>query len=123
MKTNKLLYAALAFAPMILVLILFVLIGMMFSQLAYDVSGEVYYKNEFEVPYFLPMMVIGGLTGIVSLIGLVMFAIHSQRNTHITGDKRTMWLVILIFLGGIGRIIYYFTWIAKEDQLNAQKAL
>jgi DMSO reductase anchor subunit len=121
MKTNKTLYALLAFAPIIMVLVIFVLIGLMVAQLATDVASNIYYKNEFDLPFFVPIMVVAMLASALSLIGIIAFALHSQKSIHITPDKRTMWLLILIFTGTIGRIIYYFTWIAKEEALDAAK--
>jgi hypothetical protein len=117
-NTNKTLYAIVAFAPIVMIVVCFVLMGLMISHSASDVQAGITYRNELNVPYFVPMIVVGVLTMIAAIIGLILFAIHSQGNTLISGDKRVMWLAILLFTGIIGRLIYYFVWIAKEDQLN-----
>lgn len=119
MKTNKLLYGALALAPLILIVVMFVFMGMMFSAVFSDL-GASRYRSEMDMPYYLEMMIVAMVTGVVSLVGMVTYIMHCLNNIHIVQDKRTMWVVILVLAGTIGMVIYFFTWIAKEDQLNAK---
>jgi hypothetical protein len=119
MKTNKLLYGMLAFAPLFMILLMFGMMGMMISEL---VSNPHAYagSDPADVPYYGAIMIVAMLTGLLALIGMITYIVHSMNNIHIPQDKRTMWIIVLALFGTIGMLIYFFTWIKKEDQLNAQ---
>lgn len=119
MKTNKLLYGMLAFAPLAVMLLAFVFMGLMIYTL---VSSGPYYpqqfENEWDMPYYAQTYLTAVGAGLMSLVGVVVYALHCNSNIYIPRDKRPMWMVILIFLGSIGMLIYYFNWISKEDKLQ-----
>lgn len=117
MNTNKTLYAALAFGPMVLVLGVIVMMGVMFAEI-FEHPGR--YNDDVMPTGFAGMMVISMLGGLLSLVGLIVYILHVTKNKHIPEANRTMWILIVALAGAIGMIIYYFTWIRKEDELNAK---
>lgn len=121
-KTNKLLYGALAFAPLLMVILTFVMMGLMFAALFSDLENAHYEAPE-DIPYYGAMMLTGICTSAVSIIGIIFFTLHCINNQHITHENRTLWIVGIVIGGVIGMMIYFFKWIMKEDDLNAQKGI
>ncbi|HEX2901507.1 MAG TPA: hypothetical protein VHS96_17460 [Bacteroidia bacterium] len=117
MKTNKTLYAALAFGPLIMIL---PMMFMMFSMFSEVIDHPSRYNNGDLPDSFTGIMLLSMLVGVVSLIGMIVYVIHVTKNKHIPDNSRTMWILILVLAGTIGMVIYYFSWIRKEDELNAQ---
>lgn len=117
MKTNKTLYGILAFGPLILLIPVFVLMGMMFAEIF---EHPYRYQNDNMPPQFPMMMLASVFVGMIAMVGLIMYIIHITKNRHIPDNSRTMWILLLVFAGTIGMIVYYFTWIRKEDELNAK---
>ena len=117
MKTNKTLYGILAFGPLILLIPVFVLMGTMFAEI-FEHPGR--YANDQMPPQFPMMMIASMLVGMIAMVGLIMYIIHITKNRHIPDNSRTMWILLLVFAGTIGMIVYYFTWIRKEEELEAK---
>lgn len=117
MKTNKTLYAILAFGPLAMLIPVFVLMGMMFAEIL-EHPGR--YADDAMPPQFPMMIIVSTIVGLVAMVGLIMYIMHITRNRHIPDNSRTMWILLLVFAGTIGMAVYYFTWIRKEDELNAK---
>jgi hypothetical protein len=117
MNTNKTLYAALAFGPLVLIFGMFVMMGFMFAEI-FDHPGR--YQGDSMPPAFGGIMMFSALIGLLSIIGLIVYILHVTKNKHIPEANRTMWILIVALAGAVGMAIYYFTWIRKEDELNAK---
>jgi drug/metabolite transporter (DMT)-like permease len=117
MKTNKTLYGVLAFAPLILLIPMMV---MMFSMFTEILDHPMRYQNGRMPDSFIGIFLVSMVVGVVGLIGMIMYVIHVTKNKHIPDSSRTMWILVLVLAGTIGMLIYYFTWIRKEDELNSK---
>jgi hypothetical protein len=117
MKTNKILYAVLAFAPLILVIPMML---MMFSMFAEILDHPMRYQNGELPDSFISIFLISLVVGLLGLIGIIMYVIHATKNKHIPDSSRTMWVLVIVLTSTIGMIVYYFNWIRKEDELNAK---
>lgn len=117
MKTNKTLYAVLAFAPLILLIPMML---MMFSMFTEILDHPMRYQNGRMPDSFIGIFLVSMVVGVVGLVGMIMYVIHVTKNKHIPDNSRTMWILVLVLAGTIGMLIYYFTWIRKEDELNSK---
>lgn len=117
MNTNKTLYGLMAFAPLIMVIPVMVL---MFSFMAEVMDHPARYSNGQMPTQFGMMMVFALISGTVGLLCMIMYLMHAIKNPHIPYNSRTMWIILIVLAGTVGMIVYYFTWIRKEDQLNAR---
>lgn len=117
MKTNKTLYGILAFAPLAMLLPMMAMMGVMFAEIF---DHPMRYQGDNMPPMFAGIMLFSVFAGMLGLVCLIMFIMHVTKNSHIPDNNRTMWILIIVFAGAIGNIIYYFTWIRKEDELNAK---
>lgn len=116
MKTNKTLYAILAFAPLILLIPMML---MMFSMFTEILDHPMRYQNGEMPDSFIGIFLMSMVVGVFGLIGIIMYVIHATKNKHISDSNRTMWILVIVLASTIGMIVYYFNWIRKEDELNA----
>lgn len=109
MGTNKTLYRWMAVAP-----ILTLLLGLAgYFLVAAAVPG---YGSEPEaVLQVFFMLVTIAVVSALSLASLIFFLIHISRNRSLEGSSRTGWILGMIFANGITQIVYYFTWIHKQE--------
>lgn len=117
MNTNKTLYGIMAFAPLALMLLGFVLfIAAMVS------SGML---NDGPAPDESVIFLLGffGLTGVGALLGIVsmiMYIVHISKNPAIPEDQRILWILGIVFFNGIVNIVYFFLYITKEGDQPRQ---
>jgi hypothetical protein len=118
MNTNKTLYGILAFAPLVLMIPMFFIMFSMFAEIFENPHS---YTGNRMPSSFGTMMLFSVFAGVVGLVGMILYLIHATKNPHIPDSSRTMWILILVLAGTIGMIIYFFTWIKKEEEFNARK--
>ncbi|MFM2377071.1 MAG: hypothetical protein RLZZ165_2168 [Bacteroidota bacterium] len=118
MKTNQTLYGILAFAPLVIVLLMMVFVG---GMLADVMEHPTLHGGDHLPPTFLGIIFLSGITGtLIGIASLVMFLIHASKNAHIPDQSRIVWILIIVLAGVAGSIVYYFVWIRREDELNAK---
>ncbi len=55
-------------------------------------------------------------------IGLMIYyVIHASNNTNNDSSKKIMWILILVFVGFIGNIVYYFLEILPLEDTNLEQ--
>ncbi len=125
-NSNKLLLGILTFLPIILISIYFY---RFFSMLLYHLPEL--QNNSHEVPINFIRSVFGAfifliLAVIIKLGLMIYYIIHASDNINNDNTKKIIWILILVFIGTIGNIIYYFIEILPSDKnkittLNIEK--
>lgn len=125
-NSNKLLLGILTFLPIILISIYFY---RFFSMLLYHLPEL--QNNSHEVPINFIRSVFGAfifliLAVIIKLGLMIYYIIHASDNINNDNTKKIIWILILVFIGTIGNIIYYFMEILPSDKnkittLNIEK--
>ena len=116
-RTNKGLYAFLAFGPLALIVIS--VVGM-FAWMASLSRYELRYGGG-PPPMFFAFMGLIFLASIFSLVAMIMYIIHVTKNHHIPENNRIGWIIGMVLGGIIAQLIYFFMYISKEDQLEADR--
>jgi hypothetical protein len=88
-------------------------------------------NNSHEVPINFIRSVFGAfifliLAVIIKLGLMIYYIIHASDNINNDNTKKIIWILILVFIGTIGNIIYYFMEILPSDKnkittLNIEK--
>jgi hypothetical protein len=88
-------------------------------------------NNSHEVPINFIRSVFGAfifliLAVIIKLGLMIYYMIHASDNINNDNTKKIIWILILVFIGTIGNIIYYFMEILPSDKnkittLNIEK--
>ncbi|MBK9451469.1 MAG: hypothetical protein IPN95_19060 [Bacteroidetes bacterium] len=113
-KTNKTVYALMAFGPIILIILAIVPIFLVAA--AVDEGRNTNLDRDsglFLVFFIIAMMVVGG---ILSLVSMIMYIMHIAKNPRIPEDHRIAWILGMVLANGITNIIYFFVYIAKEEE-------
>jgi hypothetical protein len=106
-SNNKTLYGMLAFGPIVLMIIGFLgIIGAAVAEIGRPTS---------EPPLifwaFLGLILI---SGVLSLISLIMFILHISRNRQLDDGGRIGWIIGMVFAHGVVAIVYFFMYVAKD---------
>ncbi|MBK9451468.1 MAG: hypothetical protein IPN95_19055 [Bacteroidetes bacterium] len=112
-SNNKTLYGILAFGPIVLILIGF--IGMIGTAVA-----EVGAHSSEPPAIFWAFFALIMISGILSLVSLIMFIIHISRNTQLDDGARIGWIIGMLFVHGVVAIVYFFMYVAKDQPLPVQ---
>lgn len=120
MKTNKTLYGALAFGPLVMILVGTVVMFIAMLGVGFTSDGIVPDQVAGILIGAIVIVVIGSL---LSLASLILFIIHMSKNPLIPDDQRVLWIVGIILFNGIVNIVYFFMYIMREEELEAQRTL
>ena len=97
------------FLPILLVLLLFSYFFTFFitniEALEHTTHNEVPVEFIQTIGGFILLIVV---TAMVSLGIRIYYIVHANNNTNNDINKKVMWTLILVFIGFIGSIIYYF---------------
>jgi|GEM_PF-704757 hypothetical protein len=52
---------------------------------------------------------------IVSLVVLIIYIIHAVKKENISSSERVMWILLFIFIGLIGQVIYFFMHVMNSN--------
>jgi hypothetical protein len=63
--------------------------------------------------FFAVMMVVAS---IMSIAGLIMYIIHASKNPRVPEDQRIGWIIGMVMLSGIANVVYFFMYIANEQE-------
>ena len=112
MKTNKSLYAIMAFAPIaIVVLAVFVLFASIPELVKLERNSV---PDEGTIGVLVSAVMLACIGGILSLVSMVLFIIHANKNPKIPEKERIFWMIGFFLANGILQIAYYFLFITKE---------
>ena len=98
-KTNKTVYALMAFGPIILIILAIVPIFLVAA--AVDDGRNTNLDRDsglFLVFFIIAMMVVGG---ILSLVSMIMYIMHISKNPRIPEDHRIAWILGMVLANGI----------------------
>jgi hypothetical protein len=113
-KTNKTVYGLLAFGPILFIVLAIVPI---FLIIAADEGGRSTNLDRdsglFLVFFMIAMLIVGS---ILSLVSMIMYIMHIAKNPRIPEDHRIAWILGMVLANGITNIIYFFVYIAKEEE-------
>lgn len=118
-KSTKVLLGILSFLPILFIIIYFV--GFFTVLITQIPELE---QNTGEIPTTFLSSIFGLLlflilAGIIKLGLTIYYIIHASENPKNDSNKKIMWILILIFFGTIGNVVYYFLEIYPID--TAQK--
>ena len=116
-KPQKILIGILTLLPLLLIL---GGVGYWFRTVFQMVEQSMVYGTPDDVS---PFFIFGGLVLGASLLSIgltVYYCIHASRNRNVPPSMRTAWIVINIFAGSIGHIIYYFQYILTSPEGSRQ---
>ncbi len=124
MLNNSKLQAFLAIAPMVLFAVLFIGYFAFIFTMVFQVENM---ENE-PPPFgffagFGVFFVLIMLTVLLSLFSLVFFILHAAKNPNLENNNsnmRLVWILIMVFVGGIGQLIY---WIAEIKSKNPRPVI
>ena len=105
-----------AFGPFVIIMVsVFGMFGWMASLSRYELN------QQGPPPMFFAFMGLIFLASIFSLVSMIMYIIHVTRNPHIAENNRIGWIIGMVLGGLIAQLIYFFMYITKEDQLEADR--
>ncbi len=61
------------------------------------------------------------LSLILKIALMIYYVIHASNNTNNDNSKKIMWILILVFVGFIGNIVYYFLEILPLKETNLEQ--
>lgn len=117
-KSTKIWLGILTFIPIIFVIIYFVgFITVMVTQIP-DLE-----KNTGEFPAvflssFFGILIFLFLAVMIRLGVMIYYIIHASGNPKNDSTKKIMWILLLVFVGSIGNILYYFLEIYPLDNIE-----
>ena len=114
MPTNKVLYGLLTFGPFSINFILILTLYMsMISPQGYALDETSYLRSS-----FIPFIMLGS---ILDMVAAIIFLFHISRNLNVEEGKRIGWMIGMFFGGTIARLIYFFNYVIREEQLTAKR--
>lgn len=116
-KTNKTLYGLMAFLPLGLSIVGVIL---MFPILMMAEPGSRAISEETAIVSIFAIVGLIMIAAVLSVMSLIMYIIHIGKNPRVPQDQRILWILGMVFVNGIVQIVYYFVYIAKEDEIDRQ---
>ena len=122
-KSTKVWLGILTFLPVIFISVFLFLFITLFLSNIYNFENI---ENNLRVDFFRSMIIsfIFLVIAVIVKLGLLIYyVIHVSDNQNNDSTKKIMWILILVFVGTIGSIIYYFMEILPlpNDKLEAIK--
>ena len=114
-KSTKIWLAILTFIPILFIAFFFV---SFFTVLITQIPELENNKGEFPVEFFKSIFgaILFLILAIIIKIGLMIYyIIHASDNLKNDNTKKIMWILILVFIGTIGSVLYYFMEIYPLD--------
>lgn len=120
MKTNKSLYAVMAFAPLVVIVLGVLVFLAAIPELAALQRNRL--PDEDTIGVLTSAILLVGVGGLLSLVSMILFIIHANKNPKIPEKERVFWIIGFFLANGILQIAYYFLFITKEvDEQEAQR--
>lgn len=114
-KSTKIWLGILTFIPILFVAFFFV---SLFTVLITQIPELENNSGEFPIEFFKSIFgaILFLLLAIIIKIGLMIYyIIHASDNIKNDNTKKIMWILILVFIGTIGSVLYYFMEIYPLD--------
>jgi hypothetical protein len=116
-KSGKIITGILSFLPLLLFAGYFILFFSFFFQLFMNAGqgGKMENPDVF-MTQFISMFALIFLMVILTLGLLVYFIIHINNNKKLDSNEKLIWILIIIFVGMIGKPVYWYMKIWKEEE-------
>ena len=108
-RSGKFWLGIFTFLPFVLFIVYLILFFTLFLESIHHLDKN--HHDEFPIKFirdlfivFIPIII----AGIISLIVTIYYIVHANNNVRNDTAKKIMWTVILVFVNGIGSIVYYF---------------
>ncbi len=113
-SSQKTLYGILAFLPFAMAIVLVVQIAAMIPDIIPAAENNDH-PEQVVFAHLVPIIVTGMITGLASLVSIVLYIVHAINNKSLESTERTMWILLFVFIHSISAIIYFFIRIMKEQ--------
>ncbi len=117
-KSSKIWLGILTFLPILFIAFFFI---SFFTVLITQIPELEKNSNEFPIEFLKSIFgaILFLILAIIIKIGLMIYyIIHASDNILNDNTKKIMWILILVFIGSIGSILYYFMEIYPSDNKN-----
>jgi hypothetical protein len=115
-KSGKIITGILSFSPLFFLTGYFILFFSFFLQMFMNMDDPAKMaKPELFVTQFIGMFALLFLMGIVTLGLLIYFIIHINNNKKLDSNEKLIWILIIIFVGMIGKPVYWYMKIWKDE--------
>tara|TARA_R110001583_G_scaffold412_7_gene3906 strand:+ start:11104 stop:11466 length:363 start_codon:yes stop_codon:yes gene_type:complete len=119
MKTStKFWLAIFTFLPIVLFIVFF---GLFFSVFLENIAELEHNQGEFPLEFLQSIFWIFGfvILAAISSLGIkIYYIVHTNSKPDNDTNKKIMWILLLIFTGSIGAIVYYFVEILPLKEVN-----
>ena len=116
MRTNKGLYGFFAFGPLAIGVLAVIGMAAMIAEMN---RHSVYNEPSTAMFFFFVSLIF--VASILSLVSMIMFIIHISKNPHVPEGSRIAWIIGMVLANGITQLIYFFVYITKENELEADR--
>lgn len=117
-KSKKIWLGVLTFVPLLFVVIYLVLFFTVFYSV-FELSAAHGASDELPSGFIFNFMLLAVLIIIASLTGLgimIYYALHANKNPDFNSSQKTMWILLLILVGSVSTIVYYFMYILPDRE-------
>jgi heme/copper-type cytochrome/quinol oxidase subunit 2 len=122
-KTSKIITGILSVLPLLLMagyLVMFFSFFFKMFTMSFPNPSAPPDPEAFMTP-FIGMFAMLFLMVLVTLAMLIYFIIHINNNKKLDNNEKLIWILIIIFVGMIGKPIYWYMKIWKEDEVDIVK--
>lgn len=115
-RQKKIWIGVLTFSPLVFLILYFVFFFGLFFNIIIQAEGGQEPDPGSLIGLIVVSFILIGLTVLLSIISLVVLVMHASSNPNLEGNDKTIWIVVIVFAGLIGNIIYWYTkiWQAPE---------
>jgi len=120
-KSTKVWLGILTFLPVIFISVFLFLFITLFLSNIYNFEN---FENNLKEDFFRSMIIsfIFLVIAVIIKLGLLIYyVIHVSDNENNDSTKKIMWILILVFVGTIGGVIYYFMEILPLPSDNLER--
>jgi hypothetical protein len=114
-KSGKIITGILSFLPLLFLTGYFILFFSFFLQIINIGQNGKMGDPEIFMTQFIGMFAMLFLVGILTLGLLIYFIIHINNNKKLDSNEKLTWILIIIFVGMIGKPVYWYMKIWKEE--------
>ncbi len=116
-KSGKIITGILSFSPLLLLVGYFILFFSFFFQLFMNMGdgSKMADPGAFMVQ-FMGMFALLFLISILTLGLLIYFIVHINNNKKLDNNEKLIWILVIIFVGMIGKPVYWYMKIWKDEE-------
>lgn len=117
-RNQKIVLGVLTFSPILLLIFYFIAIfSTVFGVISAAESGQGSPEN-----FMVSLVSAFGIIGLMLLITfglMIYYLIHITKNPRIEGNMQVVWILLIVFAGLVGNMVYWFVhiWNTPQDDL------